>query len=521
MSRDERILQLGVLLALASVTACETVFGCDYYKVRMYGLEDTACDYKEYSLKRVALPGGAPIVLGVILFLIVCPAFFLGRYLCGCCGSSVAAPSGFCCPTENAISPATAYSEKHVRRAKCSTIPLMVAVAMAMGIVVYGDMKAKDTYSTAFDGAVEVPSRMRTMVETFTRCMKRPQGYEGNAGNWDNSSFVEAVDDLTSSMSDIRDTEDKYQYISDTRSYATLGVAAVPLVIAIIGVIFAYATVSGCAPMAVAALLFFWAFICFALLGVHVASFNMASDLCDEVDAELDKKGDNLVAAYLDYKCPGSDVESYIDDVHETQQQQDELTYEQCYNFVNGYCNKGQWWCDKAAINCSNIESFKKQLQDPTVVHVEDAYGCIGVDAANCSVALCKPACKNQGMSDTAADILLNTQDAVQIQHCLEAWGFDDCRAFVIAMAIEPQHSTCDTSRTALLVLVIGLVLLLTSLLAALYVFSHGSKTFIPNPVGSDYTTNALLANEDWKDDCIEQQMKVQKGDEDEPEMAL
>ena len=249
------------------------------------------CNPQEVYLARTGTLIKIAFPLVVFIFTLLCyPTIFCCRQVCKCCGSNRRRPGITCCGGSEWDDETDAHKEEmytagEVMRAKACTFILWLIGMACLVLMVLGSTLMGDAYDRFFVELQGLPDWADTQMNNIQTTMTLDDGtlvpgFPADAV----SSGLEGSAQIRTNIADMKTSADTYL---QTASYVALGVGVGPIVLLVIGTLFAVCDVRTCGPACLTCF-FFLFIIVYTLLGTIFFVLNTITvDVCDEIDKQL------------------------------------------------------------------------------------------------------------------------------------------------------------------------------------------------------------------------------------------
>eukprot|EP00759_Apiculatamorpha_spiralis_P058508 PhF_6_TR9223/c0_g1_i5/m.14510 len=486
-----RILCVTFLLLLP---ACYAKLPCDK---KWKGPSDSNslndCDLQTYFADTYGVYVVAPIVLAILMFVVI-PIILCARYCCNCCGGFRRSPNGGCCGGTTWNERQETEKNAHYLAVHVTGSKLAVGLVLILGIVglaccVAGATTLQKAYDDTWSSTDNVITWLQGKVKSIRTKVTKPDGtyITGiDASYFDNVN--KQIEDLRSSKSDLKDQASK---IWDPVVQASFVLGVVPILMFVMGIVFALCNIRRCGPLSLIILAWIIGTL-FWILAFGVGLTNVVLiEVCDEVDAQKTKSPGVMQW----YAVPLCNKNVPLDSAKKSVVDAERQNAIAACNTVLSYCENSDvynpavnsqlvFYCPFAAnttASCPTFANAADQIGKFTRVKLSvPTSQCTDVNNANCTVSKCSQTCSNTDLKNAFASGLAILGDAGR---ALAAFNEDvapmlDCnvlydKAFEVFSECSQFVSSTTTVRAGLIIYAIASFLLA-------FVMMLGQKRFFP-----------------------------------------
>jgi len=423
---------------------------------------------------------------------------FVGRQLCGCCGSNKRRPGHCCCggaewdsvPDEQKQAE---YPRSAVNRTKTCTGVIWVIGIASLILMAMGASRLQTAYDSFWGGLLGPASpnlieyTTSKIQETDTKSRRADGTYISGMTNATFTNALQGVTDLQGDVSTSKESADGYVVTITKISYA-VGIG--PMVFLIAAVAMAVFDIRKCGPACLTCF-FFLLIIVYTILAIVLSASGLVMrDACDEIKLHF-KRQPGLFQWYLVPLCTKTlDFGSIQADI---QQSEYDAAVEGCTDMLS-ICDSSsvynpaspdivfQCGITNATAQCDGALKFETIFNATTEKSGTSACSPAGTPSNPCDMRRCATDCINANTRSKAASALLSLSDANQAVSVFTGPVSDLFNCNVVIDKSFLAFSKCDALAEGMLLIGSGATIYAFAFAVGICVMFKGQKHFFKPP---------------------------------------
>ena len=501
------------LLCEAKKTSASEFLFCNLSLVAEEGLSSDACSFHRYF--NDASFDALPLLLLAVIIFLAWPSTYISRHMLNCCGGSKPSPNQLCCVKRYDLASANSYTEKHIRRSKLASCPIVLVSLAGLIFTIVAGGKAHEAENFYWDGRKALPDTLVEKSRAFSECMTQPRSAPLTGNVTYNASVFASAEHSFEEEREEQSAGGEYERLHVFVKVAvTLNL--VPLVLTLITVALAYCD-GGKQTMIFMSVIYVMAIVSTVLTWAAWVGLVYIHDA--KVDFEDKSPAHSVYFQFWTHECTTTydgvgaelqDVQGLVSTAGMQLAAGCAAVQKACEANSTFLCSVEEWGCEDR----SDLLDFMQRITNTSIVQTmsgDSLYACV----SECDVG-------SQELA-VAVEAVTALADADQVDTCVADWGVHTCTGYIADEFAPFMKQMIDHAQEGCNIFLAGGLFQVLAALLTIPLLAHGSKTFVDIKQTSTFAVS-LVDNdqENWKMEQSGYSQSIQQdSEENEAEVSI